>query len=191
MKAIVEESRVVEQFVCFPCLNGIVVSGYNDGSCRASNLLNLLLYQIVRLLAVYLIKVHVGVKVIDDCACWSVKELAPRADTVVRGTAAFAREAFRGFVGRIAQPKVTIVEEHHCLLAIEDGGILSACAAIVASYANVGIALQSVCHIVHLRLKCFLHTKQVWLLEVDEVDEISASGVPAVAGLGVTAVFVP
>ena len=187
---VVEEPRVVEQLVCVSCLHCIVVARYDNGSCSAGNLLNLLFYEVVGLLAVCLIKVQVGVEVIDNRTSWLVKELAPRADTIVCGGAAFAWKAFRGFVGRVAQPEVTIVEEHHAFLAIKDGGILAACTTIIASYTNVCITFQPICHVGHLCINCFLHTKQVGLLEVNKVDEVGTPGIPTVAGICVTGVFV-
>ena len=75
--AVKKKARVEEQLIGFPSLYGIVVACYNNGCCRAGKLLNLLLYEIERLLPVRLIKVKVCVKVKEGYTSCLVIELAP------------------------------------------------------------------------------------------------------------------
>ena len=56
---------------------------------------------------------------------------------------------------------------------------------------SIVIAVQAVPEVGHLCRQCFLHTHQVWLLEVDKVDEVSFPRVLAVAGVLVVVVLVP
>ena len=84
-----------------------------------------------------------------------------------------------------------MVDELEEVGTIEDGREFSTCTAVVTPHADSAITGQPVRQISHLCDQGLLHTKQVRLLEVDKIDEVSASGCPAVARIVVPRVLVP
>lgn len=131
--------------------------------------------------------IHVQVKEIEGLvACRRLpREPSPSADADTGSVPTESRA-----VGRLAQPKVTVVQQAQAVILVEDSGILTASLTIITPDTDIVIAIQTIEHIDQLAMEDLLCAKDVGRHEIDLVADYLTTLVPDIPIDAVTIVFI-